>query len=80
MILEAVWGMEWDGFERMIDSHVKRIRSKLEKIRLSPNGSKQSGESVIDLRTTTTTSSFRIEFDFITSSPKARCPRAFLLL
>ncbi|EMF80985.1 response regulator receiver domain protein [Leptospira weilii serovar Topaz str. LT2116] len=56
MILEAVWGMEWDGFERMIDSHVKRIRSKLEKIRLNPNGLKQSGESVIDLRTITTTS------------------------
>lgn len=56
MILEAVWGMEWDGFERMIDSHVKRIRSKLEKIRLNPNGLKRSGESVIDLRTITTTS------------------------
>lgn len=31
MILEAVWGTEWDGFERMIDSHIKRLRSKLEK-------------------------------------------------
>lgn len=36
MILEAVWGMEWDGFERMIDSHVKRIRSKLEKNSAQP--------------------------------------------
>jgi two-component system OmpR family response regulator len=31
MILESIWGTDWDGFERMIDSHVKRIRSKLEK-------------------------------------------------
>lgn len=31
MILETIWGVEWDGFERMIDSHIKRIRSKLEK-------------------------------------------------
>ncbi|MBE7413503.1 MAG: response regulator transcription factor [Leptospiraceae bacterium] len=30
-ILEALWGTEWDGFARMIDSHIKRIRSKLEK-------------------------------------------------
>lgn len=36
MILEAVWGMEWDGFERMIDSHIKRIRSKLEKNSAQP--------------------------------------------
>lgn len=36
MILEAIWGVEWDGFERMIDSHIKRIRSKLEKNNLHP--------------------------------------------
>lgn len=36
MILEAVWGVEWDGFERMIDSHIKRIRSKLEKNSAQP--------------------------------------------
>lgn len=31
MILEAIWGTEWEGYERMIDSHIKRIRSKLAK-------------------------------------------------
>lgn len=36
MILESVWGVEWDGFERMIDSHIKRIRSKLEKNSAQP--------------------------------------------
>ncbi|MCX7998837.1 MAG: response regulator transcription factor [Leptospiraceae bacterium] len=36
MILDAIWGVEWDGFERMIDSHIKRIRSKLEKHNLHP--------------------------------------------
>ncbi|MCB1192642.1 MAG: response regulator transcription factor [Leptospiraceae bacterium] len=36
MILEAIWGIEWDGFERMIDSHIKRIRSKLEKNSAQP--------------------------------------------
>lgn len=36
MILEAIWGIEWDGFERMIDSHIKRIRSKLEKNSIQP--------------------------------------------
>ena len=36
MILEAIWGVEWDGFERMIDSHIKRIRSKLEKNSVHP--------------------------------------------
>lgn len=36
MILENVWGVEWDGFERMIDSHIKRIRSKLEKNSAQP--------------------------------------------
>jgi len=36
MILEAIWGVEWNGFERMIDSHIKRIRSKLEKNNLHP--------------------------------------------
>jgi len=30
MILESIWGTEWEGYERMIDSHVKRIRSKLD--------------------------------------------------
>ncbi len=36
MILDAIWGVEWEGFERMIDSHIKRIRSKLEKHNLHP--------------------------------------------
>jgi two-component system OmpR family response regulator len=36
MILDAIWGVEWDGFERMIDSHIKRIRSKFEKNELHP--------------------------------------------
>jgi two-component system, OmpR family, response regulator len=36
MILESIWGVEWDGFERMIDSHIKRIRSKLEKNSIHP--------------------------------------------
>jgi len=36
MILESIWGVEWDGFERMIDSHIKRIRSKLEKNSAQP--------------------------------------------
>ncbi|MDX1957681.1 MAG: response regulator transcription factor [Leptospiraceae bacterium] len=36
MILDAIWGVEWDGFERMIDSHIKRIRSKFERNNLHP--------------------------------------------
>ncbi len=31
MILREVWGKDWNGYERMIDSHIKRIRSKFEK-------------------------------------------------
>ncbi|MCE9498903.1 MAG: response regulator transcription factor [Leptospira sp.] len=36
MILETIWGTEWDGFERMIDSHIKRIRSKLDRTSAQP--------------------------------------------
>ncbi|HNI96606.1 MAG TPA: response regulator transcription factor, partial [Leptospiraceae bacterium] len=31
MILREVWGKDWNGYERMIDSHIKRIRSRFEK-------------------------------------------------
>lgn len=31
MIMASLWGSEWNGFERLVDAHVKRIRLKLEK-------------------------------------------------
>lgn len=53
MSLRIGLGVKWDGFERMIDSHIKRIRSKLEKnsARLR-NGLKPFGELVIDFQIT----------------------------
>ena len=50
MLLNKLWGYDYIGDSRTVDSHIKRLRAKLEKYPHDKWEIKLSGELAINLR------------------------------